>query len=121
MSTPPWPARRHRGGRICPAPEVFGPRRARDGSGGGAGGLTRVVDKRKVRRDLADVFATRTDGVKARQALEWGLVATITLVGPEPADAGDHWLVGEIRLFWARTLRRLDLSARTLGEGGEHG
>ena len=204
----------------------------------GTGGLTRVVDKRKVRRDLADVFATRTEGVKARQALEWGLVdaiaprstfnetvavraqrqaarsdrpssaadavtmhplqvvrqgdtrryphlhvvidrnervATITLLGPEPADAGeaqarlaaaganywplalcrelddallhlrfneadigtwvlrsegrpedvmavddalqqagDHWLVREIRLFWARTLRRLDLSARTL-------
>ena len=43
----------------------------------GTGGLTRVVDKRKVRRDLADVFATRTEGVKARQALEWGLVDAI--------------------------------------------
>ncbi|MEZ5234702.1 MAG: hypothetical protein R2749_18655 [Acidimicrobiales bacterium] len=30
------------------------------------------------------------------------------------ADAADHWLVREIRLYWARTLRRLDLSARTL-------
>ncbi len=43
----------------------------------GTGGLTRVVDKRKVRRDLADVFATRTEGVKGRQAVEWGLVDAI--------------------------------------------
>jgi benzoyl-CoA-dihydrodiol lyase len=40
----------------------------------GTGGLTRVVDKRGVRRDLADVFATRTEGVAAAQALAWGLV-----------------------------------------------
>src|SRR5918995_2617748 len=40
----------------------------------GTGGLTRVVDKRHVRRDLADVFATRSEGVKGHQALEWGLV-----------------------------------------------
>ncbi len=40
----------------------------------GTGGLTRLVDKRHVRRDLADVFATRTEGVKAAQALDWGLV-----------------------------------------------
>ncbi len=202
----------------------------------GTGGLTRLVDKRHVRRDLADVFATRTEGVKAQTALRWGLVdgvaplsgfgdlltvrsvaraaesdrptngagikltplrrrdlhlgpayehvvvemdredatATITVSAPEtvqPAspqelvDAGagawlvaaareledailrlrfnetaigtwvlrafgspgavdaaeallvnhpDHWLVREVRLFWARTLRRLDLSARTL-------
>ncbi len=40
----------------------------------GTGGLTRVVDKRKVRRDLADVFCTLEEGVKGRRALEWGLV-----------------------------------------------
>jgi benzoyl-CoA-dihydrodiol lyase len=202
----------------------------------GTGGLTRVVDKRKVRRDLADVFSTRTEGAKGRQAVEWGLVdalaprsrfdevvheralarattsprpdgaagialdplavdvapdtlaydhVTVTIdralraahltvaapTDPQPAtpedltavggrawllatarllddallrlrfnehDIGtwvlhtagdpdavltaeeilrnhpDHWLVNEIRLYWARTLRRLDLSARTL-------
>ncbi|MEZ5261567.1 MAG: 2,3-epoxybenzoyl-CoA dihydrolase [Acidimicrobiales bacterium] len=205
----------------------------------GTGRLTRVVDKRKVRRDLADVFSTRTEGARGRQALQWGLVdaiaprssfeqtvaeraaalaarsdrptgrdgaitlgpltvtddgrtrrygrvavdydreqrsATITIAGPTAADAAggavgllaaegarwwpldacrqlddamlhlraneaelgtwvlrtegdtehalvldaaladaaDHWLVREIRLYWARTLRRLDLSARTL-------
>jgi benzoyl-CoA-dihydrodiol lyase len=202
----------------------------------GTGGLTRVVDKRHVRRDLADVFSTRTEGVRGAQAVEWGLVdavaprtkfdeeatgraaaraeasdrpvdapgieltplertvessglhypnlevrferelgtAWFTLSGPseavpstpeaitaagpsnwalalcrefddamlhlrfnEPelgtwvlqtkgdpsavlaadevlAEHADHWLVREIRLFWRRTLKRLDLSARTL-------
>ena len=201
----------------------------------GTGGLTRLVDKRRVRRDLADVFATRAEGVRGQQAVEWGLVdaaaprtafagyvkdralsraaesdrparggitlgplvrqttsdgvrysnvavsmdrklATATFVvegpsAPQPADpagieaAGsaywalavcrelddailqlrlnepelgtwvlrttgdphsvlsvdevldaydDHWLVREIRAYWKRTLKRLDLSARTL-------
>jgi benzoyl-CoA-dihydrodiol lyase len=202
----------------------------------GTGGLTRLVDKRHVRRDRADVFATRAEGVKGRQAMDWGLVDAVaprsrfdelvqeraqaraavsdrpdrgpgvvlapldveigadalrygavlvvldrslgvaditvhTPTGPEPSDpegllargaeawllaaacqlddailrlrfnepdlgtwvlrtAGDsalalaaeeplvahpdHWLVRELRLLWARTLRRLDLSARTL-------
>ena len=43
----------------------------------GTGGLTRVVDKRFVRRDLADAFATRTEGVKGQQAIDWGLVDAI--------------------------------------------
>jgi benzoyl-CoA-dihydrodiol lyase len=40
----------------------------------GTGGLTRVVDKRKVRRDRADYFATRAEGIGGRRAVEWGLV-----------------------------------------------
>jgi benzoyl-CoA-dihydrodiol lyase len=202
----------------------------------GTGGLTRMVDKRHVRRDRADVFATRAEGMKGRQAVEWGLVdavvprsrfddvvreramaraagsdrpdrgpgiellplsvdigddalrygavsvdvergpgvAHVTVhapTGPEPsqpdellaagasawllatirqlddailrlrfaepeigtwvlrtegdlgrvlaaeellAGSPDHWLVREVRLHWARTLRRLDLSARSL-------
>jgi benzoyl-CoA-dihydrodiol lyase len=202
----------------------------------GTGGLTRLVDKRHVRRDLADVFATRVEGAKAGPAVAWGLVdaiappsafgdlvaaraearaadsdrpdaasgieltalergvdadsihypalsveidrglgaATFTVRGPqgpqaaspdELVDVGadawilatarqlddavlhlrfnepeigtwvfrtsgdpdrvaaadellaaneDHWLVREVRLLWARTLERLDLSARTL-------
>jgi benzoyl-CoA-dihydrodiol lyase len=40
----------------------------------GTGGLTRVVEKRRVRKDLADVFATRSDGVRGKTALQWGLV-----------------------------------------------
>ena len=202
----------------------------------GTGGLTRVVDKRHVRRDLADAFATRTEGVRGRTAVEWGLVdgiapassfdahiaeraaaraadsdrpddatgvtltpleptelddglawtsvryevdrstssATITVAAPETTQPGDgatltaagadawllrcarelddamlrlrfdeptigtwvmrttgdaaalrsveapflddpeHWLVRELRLLWTRTLKRLDLSARTI-------
>jgi benzoyl-CoA-dihydrodiol lyase len=40
----------------------------------GTGGLTRVTDKRKVRRDLADVFCTTEEGVRGQKAVEWRLV-----------------------------------------------
>jgi len=40
----------------------------------GTGGLTRVTDKRKVRRDYADVFCTTEEGVKGKRAVEWRLV-----------------------------------------------
>jgi benzoyl-CoA-dihydrodiol lyase len=40
----------------------------------GTGGLTRVTDKRKVRRDLADVFCSIEEGVRGRKAVDWRLV-----------------------------------------------
>ncbi|HEX5814146.1 MAG TPA: 2,3-epoxybenzoyl-CoA dihydrolase [Methylomirabilota bacterium] len=40
----------------------------------GTGGLTRLVDKRRVRRDRADFFCTTEEGVKGKRAVEWGLV-----------------------------------------------
>jgi len=171
----------------------------------GTGGLTRLVDKRHVRRDLADVFATKSEGVRGQQAVDWGLVdaiappsqfdelvraralaraeesdrpdgvvgaplpaitgrfvtvdrsdrtATITVRGFATLDdafaacrelddalldlrfndpelgtwvlrtEGEQddswaldergWLGREVRLFWARTLKRLDLSSRSL-------
>jgi benzoyl-CoA-dihydrodiol lyase len=40
----------------------------------GTGGLTRLTDKRKVRRDLADVFSSLAEGVRGKRAVEWGLV-----------------------------------------------
>ncbi len=43
----------------------------------GTGGLTRVIDKRRVRRDLADVFATVAEGVKGKRAVEWRLVDAV--------------------------------------------
>src|SRR5215210_4333445 len=43
----------------------------------GTGGLTRVTDKRKVRRDRADVFCTTEEGVKGKRAVEWRLVDEI--------------------------------------------
>src|SRR5215831_13474045 len=48
----------------------------------GTGGLTRLVDKRKVRRDLADLFCTTTEGVRGERALEWRLVDALA----KPAD-----------------------------------
>src|SRR3954471_13334299 len=40
----------------------------------GTGGLTRVVDKRHVRRDRADYFATKAEGIGGKKALQWRLV-----------------------------------------------
>src|SRR5262250_1190880 len=62
----------------------------------GTGGLTRVTDKRKVRRDLADAFCTTEEGVKGKRAVDWRLVdevvpgskldATVALRAKEFAD-----------------------------------
>jgi benzoyl-CoA-dihydrodiol lyase len=43
----------------------------------GTGGLTRVVDKRRVRRDLADFFSTLVEGVKGKKAVAWRLVDAV--------------------------------------------
>jgi len=43
----------------------------------GTGGLTRVVDKRRVRRDHADVFCTLTEGIKGKRSVDWNLVDEI--------------------------------------------
>lgn len=51
----------------------------------GTGGLTRLTDKRRVRRDLADAFCTTPEGVQGRRAKEWGLVDAV--VKPQEFDA----------------------------------
>jgi len=43
----------------------------------GTGGLTRITDKRRVRRDLADVFCTVPEGIQGQRAKEWGLVDAV--------------------------------------------
>jgi benzoyl-CoA-dihydrodiol lyase len=43
----------------------------------GTGGLTRITDKRKVRRDRCDVFATTAEGIKGKRAVEWNLVDAV--------------------------------------------
>jgi benzoyl-CoA-dihydrodiol lyase len=48
----------------------------------GTGGLTRVTDKRKVRRDLADVFCTNADGIRGQRAKDWGLVDDVVKTQP---------------------------------------
>ena len=40
----------------------------------GTGGLTRLVDKRKIRRAVVDLFCTNADGIRGKKALEWGLI-----------------------------------------------
>ncbi len=56
----------------------------------GTGGLTRVVDKRKVRRDLADVFCTSEEGVRGRRAKDWGLVDDIAPKGRWTESVREH-------------------------------
>jgi len=51
----------------------------------GTGGLTRLTDKRRMRRDLADVFCTTPEGVQGQRAKEWGLVDAV--VKPQDFDA----------------------------------
>src|ERR1700736_4603185 len=168
----------------------------------GTGGLTRVVDKRKVRRDHADYFCTIEEGIKGKRAVAWRLVDEIvpnskldakvaeramefagastrpppmsTLHAPDPPPPADidgliaqgaafwplqvarelddailhlrinelqtamlvfkshgeranvlacdafleankaHWLVNEIRQYWKRVLKRIDVTSRTL-------
>jgi benzoyl-CoA-dihydrodiol lyase len=52
----------------------------------GTGGLTRVVDKRGVRRDLADVFSTTAEGVRGRRAVEWRLVDAVAKARDFPGE-----------------------------------
>src|SRR5437660_7060511 len=51
----------------------------------GTGGLTRVTDKRKVRRDLADIFCTVSEGVQGQRAKDWKLVDEVV----KPAQWSD--------------------------------
>src|SRR4051812_13365985 len=52
----------------------------------GTGGLPRVVDKRGVRRDLADVFATTAEGVRGERAVRWRLVDAVAKARDFPAE-----------------------------------
>jgi len=54
----------------------------------GTGGLTRLVDKRGVRRDRADVFATTAEGIKGAKAVEWRLVDEVAAARDFPAAVG---------------------------------
>ena len=71
----------------------------------GTGGLTRIVDKRKVRRDLADVFCTTAEGVRADRAREWKLVDHVA----KPQQFAEA--------VKARALELAKLSDRPGGEG----
>ena len=65
----------------------------------GTGGLTRLVDKRKVRRDLADIFCTTAEGVRADRAKEWRLVNHIA----KPAEFAELVKARALKLALAST------------------
>lgn len=56
----------------------------------GTGGLTRMVDKRKIRRDLADVFNTTAEGVKGKRAVKWNLVDAIAPLSRFDDEVAKH-------------------------------
>jgi benzoyl-CoA-dihydrodiol lyase len=66
----------------------------------GTGGLTRVSDKRKVRRDHADVFCTTEEGIKGRRAIEWRLVDELV-----PGSKFDDAIDARAREFAAKSRR----------------
>ena len=66
----------------------------------GTGGLTRVTDKRKVRRDLADVFCSVEEGVKGKRAVEWRLVDEVA-----PNSKFDETVAARAREFAAKAKR----------------
>ena len=55
----------------------------------GTGGLTRVTDKRKVRRDLSDAFCTTEEGVKGKRAVQWRLVDRVATNSKFEAEVAD--------------------------------
>ncbi len=69
----------------------------------GTGGLTRVVDKRKVRRDHADYFCTIEEGIKGRRAVQWRLVDEIA-----PNSRLDARLATRIKEFAEKSQRNGD-------------
>jgi len=66
----------------------------------GTGGLTRVADKRKVRRDHADVFCTTEEGVKGKRAVEWRLVDAVV-----PGSKFDDAVMARAKEFAAASPR----------------
>src|SRR5512139_1192397 len=76
----------------------------------GTGGLTRVTDKRKVRRDHADVFCTTEEGVKGRRAVEWRLVDEVV-----PNSKLEDAVKVRAREFAAKSDRPADAKGVALG------
>jgi benzoyl-CoA-dihydrodiol lyase len=75
----------------------------------GTGGLTRVTDKRKVRRDLADVFCTTEEGVKGKRAVDWRLVDEVV-----PGSKLEATVTERAQEFAARSRRPADDKGITL-------
>src|SRR5438067_5201105 len=90
----------------------------------GTGGLTRVIDKRRVRRDHADFFSTTAEGVRGKRAVEWRLVDE--LVPRSRFDARVAERAGELaaasdRPKDAKGIELAPLERRDSGDGIEYG
>jgi benzoyl-CoA-dihydrodiol lyase len=88
----------------------------------GTGGLTRVTDKRKVRRDYADMFCTNPDGVRGQRAKDWRLVDEVV----KPQQFSEHIKQRALKLA-AQSDRPTDAKGvaltpvtRTVDEAGLH-
>jgi len=79
----------------------------------GTGGLTRVTDKRKVRRDRADVFCAMEEGIKGRKALDWRLVDEVV-----PNSKFDETVAARALEFAAASTRPDVAEGVTLGPLG---
>ncbi|HEY3643110.1 MAG TPA: 2,3-epoxybenzoyl-CoA dihydrolase [Xanthobacteraceae bacterium] len=86
----------------------------------GTGGLTRLTDKRKVRRDHADFFCTTEEGIKGKRAVDWRLVDEVV-----PNSKLEECVARRVREFSAKSHRpagargiKLDPLARTRSEHG---
>src|SRR5918997_2679812 len=75
----------------------------------GTGGLTRVTDKRRVRRDLADVFCSTEEGVRGKRAVDWRLVDEVV-----PNSKWDESVKSRAQEFAARSDRPRDAKGITL-------
>ena len=75
----------------------------------GTGGLTRITDKRKVRRDYADVFCTTEEGVKGKRAVEWRLVDEVV-----PNTKLDEMVKERVKEFAAKSDRPRDAKGISL-------
>jgi benzoyl-CoA-dihydrodiol lyase len=69
----------------------------------GTGGLTRLVDKRKVRHDRADVFCTTTEGMRGKRSVDWNLIDELV-----PRSQFDDAVASRAREFAGQTDRPTD-------------
>src|ERR1700712_1622373 len=86
----------------------------------GTGGLTRVVDKRKVRRDHADYFCTMEEGIKGKRAVQWRLVDEIvpnSKLEAKVAERAKEFAAASTRKGTGQGVKLAPLS-RTFDDGG---
>lgn len=88
----------------------------------GTGGLTRLTDKRKVRRDHADIFCTLTEGVRAQRAQDWKLIDGYAKTQQFAAKVGERALDLAAQSYRPgdATGVRLTPLARTIDDRGYH-